>query len=281
MFQEAFLQYFMRRHKKIASNYLLAAEKGDSDGFHDLRVEIKQVRALFNMVSYLDPEFKKKRRFRNFKKLFKAAGIVRDVHVQQEILKYVEKGLSKEYRQYARYLREKEIVSLKEFWNFSRKFKIDALEKEADAVQLAINGMSDVDGESKARERFNTLMNQLTAKRESRKFDEEGLHKIRILSKETRYTLEIVQECFPASGIKSDINNALRGLHQTLGRWHDIDVGINFLAQFKALQNSQFNESSLHDELVQILKKEKTLQIENFHKRWKDFLALFTHSSNP
>jgi len=233
MFQRLLLQHYMSRYSKIRNNYLIAVENSDPEGFHDMRVEIKQMRAIFNLIEYLNPEFNSKKNFKLFRQLFKAAGIVRDVHVQHDLTKEFEKKLGRGFPGYNNFLKQRETDTLMQFSGFSSKFDIDSLTKRKKMITKATKDIPVNSAESKAAKRFNDLIDKLFELKNNKDLGEEKYHQLRIFLKETRYTLEILLECFPDLDLRIELNEELRGLHRILGKWHDNDIGIEFLQMFK------------------------------------------------
>lgn len=80
-----------------------------SNTFHDLRVEIKKLNALFELINYCSKDFKRSKTFKPFKQISKQAGKVRDFQVEETILKkYFSNNLIEGYRQQLKKLRLKE-----------------------------------------------------------------------------------------------------------------------------------------------------------------------------
>ncbi len=275
MFQNLLLQHYLSRYNKIKNNYLIAVKDSDPEGFHDMRVEIKQMRAFFNLIEYLNPEFNSKKNFKVFRRLFKAAGIVRDVHVQQDQTKEFEKKLNREFPGYNSFLKQRETDTIMQFSEFSSKFDIDSLAKRKKMIAKATNDIPINSAESKAANRFNDLIDKLFELKNNEDSGEEKYHQIRILLKETRYTLEILLECFPDLDLRIELNEELRGLHRILGKWHDDDIGIEFLQMFKtADKNEQVIDTNTFNEVLNKLKEEKKYLLTQFENKWNDFVVL-------
>ena len=86
MFRKEMIQYFQSKLNEIKRNYSLALEKNDIDGVHDLRVDIKRMTACFNLVESISGNFNARKNFRNFRKIAKNTGGLRDSQVQQILL---------------------------------------------------------------------------------------------------------------------------------------------------------------------------------------------------
>jgi CHAD domain-containing protein len=106
-------KYFKKRTKNIQSLLKIPRSKFTPGTFHDLRVEIKKLRSVLALLKFCADDFNQKKLGKPFDQLFKQAGIVRDIHVEEEMLeKYFSIEFLQEYRQK---LREKNSKELKNF----------------------------------------------------------------------------------------------------------------------------------------------------------------------
>ena len=53
MIFDCFGQYYKSQEQKIRQNFLLAVSNFDVESIHDLRVEIKRLRAFFHLIGYI------------------------------------------------------------------------------------------------------------------------------------------------------------------------------------------------------------------------------------
>ena len=86
MFKKRLINHYQNRFNNIREQYLISVIKNDVEGFHEMRVQIKQMRAYFNLLESLHCDFESKKHFQNYRLLFKQAGPVRDIHVQQTLV---------------------------------------------------------------------------------------------------------------------------------------------------------------------------------------------------
>ena len=62
MFRKDMMDYYQSKMKDIKRNYALAVEKNVYDGVHDLRVDLKRMKAFFNLVESINRDFKAKKK---------------------------------------------------------------------------------------------------------------------------------------------------------------------------------------------------------------------------
>ena len=185
MFQDKLLGYFQLQRETINQNFKLALEHNDPDGVHDLRVALKRMKALFNLVEALNGEFGAKKQFKNFWRISKKSCILRDSQVQQLITGKLKTTLNHDLHEYEMFLKEKEKESFSIFQLFTIKNPLDSLEKSRKRIAKALKNISPICAETKAYGRIFNLRNELILTGTDRNPGNKMLHKLRILAKET------------------------------------------------------------------------------------------------
>jgi CHAD domain-containing protein len=233
MYPECLWTYYGNLQRIVEENYNLAVRFADVEGVHDMRVGIKRLRAYFNLIEWINPVFQAKQNLKPIRRLFKASGKVRDIHVQQELVRRWASELDLEMSEYYNFLKQKETEERKRFADFAKKkFDLKVFQLNWTLIQNVLSFISTEYIQFKSEERFNAQIEELVEFKEKENFIEDDYHAIRILSKEMRYTLEVLQTCFPPKNIWTQLNETLRKVHQALGRWHDDDVSLLFLDGF-------------------------------------------------
>ena len=264
------IQYFRSKLNEIKRNYSLALEKNDIDGVHDLRVDIKRMKAFFNLVESISGDFNARKNFKNFRKIAKNTGGLRDTQVQQILLKKIQGTLNLEIYEYEIFLKNEEIENLESFRNFSEQEIIKKLDEEKKIFSRTLKNISRIHGETKAQGRFYNLRNDLVLLSSESDLRDEILHKVRILSKETHYTLEIVQQCFHLFDDGNKFIKGIKKVHQALGKWHDFDVSLIYMGNF--LNNYSVDASAkIHNQLKQHILEEKGKLNRNFRAVFDEF----------
>lgn len=267
--QDSMISYYKSQIRIIKHNYGLAVKQSAPDGFHDMRVSIKRIRALFKLAESINTKFNAGKQALVFRKLFKSAGKVRDIQVQQDLIKSFEKRMNREYTAYDKYLRQREIKALKAFWRFSDGFNISTIDNNKRELSRTLKEMPDVEAEFRAKRRLDVLKFKLMSYFNKPELSEDLLHEIRIILKEARYTLGIFLGNKPDSSNSRELDDKMRAAHQSLGKWHDDDVGMGSIKIYKSHTNKdQSFDSNLYDDLFTIMKKEKEYYLEQFYQRW-------------
>jgi len=276
MYPECLWTYYGNLQRIVEENYNLAVRFADVEGVHDMRVGIKRLRAYFNLIEWINPVFQAKQTLKPIRRLFKAAGKVRDIHVQQELMMRWITELNLEMSEYYNFLKQKETEERKRFADFAKKkFDPKVFQSNWTLIQNVLSFISTEYIQYKSEERFNAQIEELIKFKEKENLAEDDYHSIRILSKETRYTLEVLQTCFPPKSIWEKLNETLRKVHQALGRWHDNDVSLLFLDGFMlSYAGRSFFDRNSYVKFKNSLVDDKLKQFAEFEQRWLDFLTV-------
>ncbi|MCK4931296.1 MAG: CHAD domain-containing protein [Candidatus Aminicenantes bacterium] len=276
MYPECLWTYYGNLQRIVEENYNLAVRFADVEGVHDMRVGIKRLRAYFNLIEWINPVFQAKQNLKPIRRLFKASGKIRDIHVQQELIRRWVTELDLEMSEYYNFLKQKETEERKRFADFAKKkFDLKVFQSNWTLIQNVLSFISTEYIQFKSEERFNAQIEELIKFKEKENFVEDDYHAIRILSKETRYTLEVLQTCFPPKNIWTQLNETLRKVHQALGRWHDDDVSFLFLDGFLlSYAGKSFFDRNSYVKYKKSLVDDKMKQLAEFEQRWLDFLAV-------
>ena len=268
-------EIYAQRQRSIKALFSRAREYFDVDSIHDLRVEIKRLRAFFNMIEWINPAFRAKSELKEIRKLFKAAAIIRDNHVQQELAAAWMEKRRFELSEYLNELKRMERESHRDFSKACRRFEPGKLTEKWRNIRNSLAALPPEQFRLKSEERHRFMIDSLIFFRKKSDFLEEDYHKIRILSKETRYTLEIIRGCFPREQSRQDFDDAIRKMHQALGKWHDDDTGLRYLDTFLLdYEGEPLFRRGDYFKLIQGLEREKRKLLSDFENAWKAFLKL-------
>jgi len=193
------------------------------EAFHQLRVYIKRMRALLGLVETLSGKGKVRKRRKVFRNVFQAAGTVRDLHVQIDLVRAVEEKRDCEvpwYRQSLE-LREREAIE-----SFLCRHDVMLTPERIGTVRVAadkaLEGRSDVELTAEAWRHFENCLGNTIA------FDVESkdLHDLRKRTKEASNLTWILERVFPDVALDPALKDLLDDLQNQLGKWHDYDVAV-------------------------------------------------------
>jgi len=244
------------------------------EAVHDLRVEIKRLRAFFDLVEVCNPLFAGAGQFRPIRKLFKAAAPLREIQVDSSLARDKSAAMGLRLDEYRNELKEAELRARKKFAAAAGSFDPDLFLERETAIHRALDGIDLPELQSKAEAYLQTLTGELLRLKQSGPLDRKTLHRVRILAKKTRYVLEVVQACFhPDEAALQSLNDSLRAVHQALGHWHDDRLGLASVQAFydnKAIK-PLLDEPS-YPAYAQALQKDSALRLEAYEKAWGEFV---------
>lgn len=215
---KALKTYFSKR--KSAINLIL--EKSPKsyipETFHSLRVEIKKMNALFDLLNYCSKKFKRKKNYSPFKLIFKQAGRIRELQIEQSLL--AEQPNSHLLQAYYSHLKKLETKELKRFFAIVNKSFIRKLKKRYNKIIPLVTKASGkrVDQYIDKKRRAITKLMCKT------KFKKMQMHTFRKRLKTYLYNEKIL--------ICESQNQTLQNkniLSDLLGEWHDYEVVINHI----------------------------------------------------
>ena len=96
---KAYKKYLKNRIASITKLLAKPRHKYTAETFHNLRVEIKKLHALFDLINYSSKHFKRRKTFKIFKLIFNNAGKVRELQIEEIMLHdYLPNTVNSSYR---------------------------------------------------------------------------------------------------------------------------------------------------------------------------------------
>lgn len=224
------LGYFDAVEDKFRAGMRQARDYFAVEGIHDLRVEIKRMRAFFKLVSFLRPEFDSQAEVKPLKPLFCVAGQLRDIDIQQVIIL---EGLERhELSEFANELKQLEFALRPALLAAIEKFqpgRLTGSRRETARVLKTVSAEELHDGLAR---RIRQLAEQITPLLTQRSVSDIELHEIRKLSKTAKYTFDVRQMAEGKTKISSQVSASLKEVYTHLGNWHDARVAIGTVGKF-------------------------------------------------
>lgn len=238
-------EYFKKRLKRIGEILHLTQEEITKERVHELRLEIKKVKALFTLLRYSNNNFPAHKYYRPFKAIFKKAGNIRTVQVEQEILKQYISDSSDCYLDELQKLTHEQIEALKRMVGSNIVARLKSNKKE---ITLFLNKVT----ENRIKLFLKTNARKINKILEEGILKERKLHGIR---KKLKSFYFVARTAYPDMIVPDPWNK----LMELLGKWHDNQVAIEHL--WKAIYSCRFHQ----DEVTRLysVKREITENREN------------------
>lgn len=234
--------------RKVTIDFLLAKPKRNftPGTFHKLRIELKKLNAFLNLINFCSKDFRKKKTFHPFRQIFKQAGKVRELQLQEAMLKkYFPDNSISEYKAILKKSRLEEtriffsMFGPKLFTRLKNKFiEIESFLPKIKTKQATGYLESET-------EKIRNLINRSPLQNEQ-------LHELRKRLK----TLDNNRSSLSIEENKA-LNSKKNTLPRLLGDWHDLQVMIDHLNL--GLDNGETNPS----EVIHLQKLKTKISVES------------------
>ena len=272
--KDQLVNYYVSLQSKWESDLKVALKHSGSASIHDARVDTKRLRAFLKLIAIVDKDFDAAPALDSLKRPFKAAGRVRHFQIQMDLTRRHIDSFALKLDWYYNHLKAQEI-------SVRRKFKkkcADLDRRSLDAIprklRRILSQYSHDEIATKIARRVESLMSELRSMNRQSASADSDYHAIRILAKETRYTLEILRKYAGDSKGLEQMDGVLTGLHQALGAWHDCDIAVKELASVQpGIEEADYICLDSLNRFNASLSTERDLQLELFRSRWTDYFG--------
>ena len=222
--------YFKKRKKAINLILEKAPDCYTVETFHELRLEIKRLSALFELIAFCSKKFKLQKTYKPFRIIFKKAGKIREIQLEQTLLeKQPNFHLLKKYPNRLKKLETKEI---KNFFSTANKRLIKKLKGKYRKIIRFFTKTS----KKKVNRYRNKARKEMKRLIQKNDFKKKQIHDFRKRLKVYQYNEKILhpnqKKIVPDQHKMSDL----------LGKWHDYDVVILHLKKIISTFKKDSNE---------------------------------------
>lgn len=213
------LETYFNNHKSAVNRLLETAPVVYTvETFHELRVELKRFKALFELVAFCSKTFKLKKTFAPFKIIFKKAGKLREIQVVQAILE--QQPSFHLIKSYSYRLKKREERERKDFFSIANTRFIKKLKQKYPMIIRFLKKTR-----SKKTNRYLNKISKEKKKIISRNaFKKKQIHAFRKRLKVHGYNTKIFDLNHQSKLVPEKIT-----LTDMLGEWHDYEMVIHLL----------------------------------------------------
>lgn len=265
------LQYMERRHETLREAMRLTRRYFAIEGIHDLRVEIKKIRAILKLMEELKPGFESKPMLRKLRRLFRIAGDMRDIDIEQDIIQ--KEIIRLDLSELINFLKQQELSGRRKLKDVCDNFDKRILSRNLKQLRQSLG-----DGSVAAlRGPMNLILKKhaddLIVVAGKNKPTNDDLHAIRKSSKSLRYEVDVWQHCFGTSRTTASIRNKLTAVYDNLGQWRDVMITVTTLDSFlKNKATMPLFDKNSYIRFRQVLEFQKQHLLSEFEKAWRTLL---------
>ncbi|MBN1250703.1 MAG: CHAD domain-containing protein [Bacteroidales bacterium] len=252
-------QYLTLQENIFSKNYDKSITTFDVDAIHDLRVSIKRLNTLYRLLELIDSNnFVYKKNFKELRKIFKLAGIVRDYQIIEYLINQNYSQL-KNINILSNFIKGKKEIAIKQFIKSKKKLNLENVKNSILNAKNTIAKSFDND--------IDLAQNKLI-KENIDLFNKEinnNLHKARKKLKNYLYLIEMQAI---DDELKSKVFQNIKLIASYIGNWHDIIIIENEIKKYKSSHNNEIN----FEDIKNNNKKLKQNYLSEFYKLTKEFL---------
>jgi CHAD domain-containing protein len=236
------------------------------EAIHEFRVAVKKIRTVFRLIHFIAPtEFHQKKEIADLRKVFRAAGPLRELEVDEEVLWVYEKDQVKFHRRLSQLLRAERRVAQPMYEEERKAFhpryvndpgkKVAHILAQTPEPQLLARSLALCDI------RLHHIWEVLP-----KNYEPEMIHKTRILVKEALYLMGILQNAGYAEHLGTGLLESAKLAAEIAGDWHDREVFYQWL-QIQLRPDAPLGDSNgTYEMLLQDLHAHTRLQVSHFRK---------------
>ena len=256
---KALTRYLKMREKAIISLLEKPGKKYDPETFHKLRVEIKKLNALLELIKFCLPKFKRNKTFKPFRSISKQAGKVRELQIEEAVLsKYFTEG---SLNNFLDHLKKNEAVETNIYFSILTKKFIEQLDEKFNEIKPFTAQVT----KEKAEDYLSNKKREINALVNNGDLQPEQAHELRRQLKTYNYNLN--------SLYKQDKPPAEKdALPELLGKWHDRQVILWQLGKTNEIE--EINSQEIHH--LEKIKGEITVESDALFDQIKTALKTTT-----
>lgn len=232
-----FIKYSAKRFNLLIINLEKYNSIPEQELLHLIRVELKKLKAIYNLISFCYGGFNSSKEFKPLKEIFRKAGKIREVFLTKKLFsEYKIKIAAEEFND------KTEIELISAFRENALRFKKIA-ENNFKNIEIYFDKVN-----SNCLRKFLFIKKHELQKQIYPEINESNLHEERKIIKEIIYLTSI-----SVRG-KKNINPLYDEIQNTIGKWHDKQMLINLLDEYSI---------DLHHSDIERMKSKCLLDLKN------------------
>ncbi|SVA56276.1 uncharacterized protein METZ01_LOCUS109130, partial [marine metagenome] len=233
-------------------------ERQGVEDVHQLRVFIKRIRTVLSLTQIFSGEgFNKKPHFELFSPLFRKAGFLREIHVNEALLYEAGPGFLPLYRDY---LSESKDSATADLLAEGANFNFSAFEVLNKPLLERMNTLSDGQVAKQSAAYLTGKLNKVGALLNLLN-DNQKVHKMRIHLQNVRAALRLMHDLNPSVEIEK-LQSDTELLTDLIGRWHDVAVFVGALNHYATSSDRKKGDDQLENVIDQFSREKESTRVE-------------------
>jgi CHAD domain-containing protein len=276
MLRKGIVEYFQQQAQEVAENLPKVRDHLDEDGIHDLRVGIKKIKSVFELMDYCQQQEQLiENWFPAYHSLFKAAGNIRDLQVEKQLVQKYQNQLKTILVSFTERIEEEIANNEEPLQEEAQKFDAGQLDEDYENLKELIGTMSETMFAYRAmhyaRQRFKKVYKHSKKAHKTKK-----LHKSRTHMKKGFYVTGLLVKYAEVKELDK-LTNEASDLASDIGDWHDRFVLLEHVKDYINQKDGLGNLKPYHL-LLDTLKQEHKEFMKSGKDKLKDLLSVVKNS---
>ncbi|MEZ5197753.1 MAG: CHAD domain-containing protein [Bacteroidales bacterium] len=228
---EIIQNYYDEQKAIFDEKYTIVLSSFNAEAIHKMRTTTKRLRGLFQLIQFMSTEeFSAKEQLRKIRALFKYAGRIREIQIEQWLLYGYEEKLSENFVEYHQYLLQREH---KEISRFLKHIPVCDSSRvlDDDLIKGAIGSIDEMELTSKA-SKFIAKKEKIIYKIVQKHISNHRIHASRTILKQLYYLHEILIALSGKDKLLDITYDRMGEIEQMIGSWHDLINSSDYLNGF-------------------------------------------------
>lgn len=205
------IKKYLDKHSSAIGLLFSKAQKSNTPTYyHQLRIEIKKLRALIDIISHVDKKFNSKKALKPFHNIFQSAGKIREIQLEESMMK--KHYSASTFTTYKLIIKEQKTKYQAEFFELIKGALIEKQKKTIHDLKKSLQKVDERNVQKYLHKKSRRINKLLTHGVE----DIADLHKLRKLIKTYSYNLKLIDQTDHV-----DILPLYSNLPELIGQWHD------------------------------------------------------------
>ncbi len=214
---------FYGEHKTVfEENFRMVLESFNMEAIHKMRTSTKRLRALFILLRFLSGNrFKARKQLKKIRTLFRYAGHIREIQIEQQLVAAMGSELGEEFPEYQEYLRQREHREIARFLKHLPAYgeRTEILDDPVIVDTIAALEPGNLGEQASA---FILKKAGSIAANISKPTSNKRIHSNRTHLKQLYYLFDILTALTGRAELLGLGNERIRDIEQYLGEWHDL-----------------------------------------------------------
>ena len=221
---EAIWNFFEYNRAIVLTKATVKAGPDQVEAVHELRVATKKIRTVYRLCSTLsEGDFRQKKEIADLRTLFRAAGTLRELQVNQGVLEVYEDLHVAYYRKLSQLLLQQRRSASPRYQSARKEFKPDSFLSTAHKIAKILEDTPPqellVGVVAMAHDRLQAAIGGMPPG-----YEPEGIHQTRIYLKEAMYLIALLHSAGHREAFSEELLAGARLAAEIAGDWHDREV---------------------------------------------------------